>query len=425
MTQAAGTALVPWSPAPRRTWPRLAVLVRQAAARLRGQPVRETQPAPAPLLDGLAAEADDAASALRAGQVLAAYAAADEQARGVFFEALLGFGPDRAALRRAALDFARDPSDDALHRLQAVADSPRQGILRRLNGSTGGTAALVSMRADLLRRLADRPDLGVVDADFAHLFASWFNRGFLALRRIDWSTPAAVLERLIRYEAVHAINGWDDLRRRLDLPDRRCFAFFHPNLPDEPLIFVEVALMREMPAAIGPILAGERTPVPAGAATTAVFYSISNCQAGLRGIAFGNLLIKQAVLELRAELPGLRAFCTLSPVPGLVRWAGKEGVLVPPPGEGAALARLGARYLLQAKGDDGLPLDPVARFHLSNGARLERVNPGADESERGMAASAGLMVNYVYEPAEVAANKEAFSRNGSVAASRKVRALAA
>jgi len=325
MTQAAGTALVPWSPAPRRTWPRLAVLVRQAAARLRGQPVRETQPAPAPLLDGLAAEADDAASALRAGQVLAAYAAADEQARGVFFEALLGFGPDRAALRRAALDFARDPSDDALHRLQAVADSPRQGILRRLNGSTGGTAALVSMRADLLRRLADRPDLGVVDADFAHLFASWFNRGFLALRRINWSTPAAVLERLIRYEAVHAINGWDDLRRRLDLPDRRCFAFFHPNLPDEPLIFVEVALMREMPAAIGPILAGERTPVPAGAATTAVFYSISNCQAGLRGIAFGNLLIKQAVLELRAELPGLRAFCTLSPVPGLCGGQGRKG----------------------------------------------------------------------------------------------------
>jgi len=452
MSQSSGTALIPWSPrgAPRNWLPDLAGLLRRTAGRVRGRSAPQPQAQPALLVDLLAAESDDAAAALKAAKLLAAYAAADEAGRGTFFEALLAHGPDRSLLRRAALDFVRDPSDTQLSRLQALADPPRQGLIRRLNAAPGGTAALVSMRADLLRRLPARRELGLVDADFAHVFGSWFNRGFLDLRRITWATPAAVLEKLIRYEAVHAIQDWDDLRRRLDPPDRRCFAFFHPQLPDEPLIFVEVALAREMPGAIAPLLAADRTSIQVGQATTAVFYSISNCQAGLKGVAFGNLLIKQAVLELKGELPGLKAFCTLSPLPGFSAWLMREftsdeagSVLaladrqhlaglaseVPTTKDIVpmrdALGRAAARYLLSAKGKDGKPADTVARFHLGNGARLERINHGADLSPRGLAQSAGVMVNYVYDPADIERNRAAFAGEGAVAASRRVRALAA
>lgn len=457
MARAIGTALVLWSHASttRSLFPGLVSHFRNVMGRLRGASGADPAlPAPALLVDPLAAEADDVVAAVKAGRVLDAYATADEAGRGAFFEALLSHGPDRQALRRAALDFARDPSDAQLSRLQTLADPPRQAILRRLNGAPGGTAALVAMRADLLRRLKDRPEQGLVDADFQHVFASWFNRGFLELRRITWATPATVLERLIRYEAVHAIQGWDDLRRRLDPPDRRCFAFFHPALPDEPLIFVEVALMRGMPDAIGPILAIERTPLAAKDATTAVFYSISNCQEGLRGVAFGNLLIKQAVLELKGELPGLKQFCTLSPVPGFLRWLRREltagearagrpdplgtglraaltvlTVELSPaiellPGLAEPLARAAGRFLTACPDKDGKPADPVARFHLGNGARLERVNPGADLSPRGVTQSVGVMVNYVYDPHEVEANRDAFARSGIVATSKRVRALA-
>jgi len=456
MARAISTALVPWSPAgaTRALFPGLAARVRDALGRLRGAAAAGPPllPAPALLMDPLAAESDDAAAALKAERVLAAYIAADEVGRGAFFEALLGHGPDRQALRRAALDFARDPSDAQLSRLQTLADPPRQGILRRLNAAPGGTAALVAMRADLLCRLKGRPDLGLVDADFQHVFGSWFNRGFLDLRRITWATSATVLERLIRYEAVHAIQGWDDLRRRLDPPDRRCFAFFHPALADEPLIFVEVALARGMPDAIGPILAEDRVSLVAKDATTAVFYSISNCQKGLRGVAFGNLLIKQAVLELKAELPGLKQFCTLSPVPGFLRWLRREldtdsragrpdplgaglraslASLVgeePPSAEvlpslADPLAHAAARFLAACPSKDGRPADPVARFHLGNGARLERINTGADLSSRGLTRAAGVMVNYLYEPGEIERNRDAFIRSGTVTVSRRVRAL--
>ena len=263
---------------------------------------------------GASALAAAVASAAR-GQP--ACAAATEAQRNAFFDVLLAHGPDRDALRRAAINFTRDPSDAAL---QALAGPARQSILRRINQAAGGAAALVAMRADLAQQLPLRKELGLVDADSVHVFASWFNRSFLELRRIGWDIPATVLLKLIRYEAVHAIKDWDDLCRRLDPPDRRCFAFFHPNLPEEPLIFVEVALTTPMPAAIRDILVRDGGPLPASDVTTAVFYSISNCQGGLRGIAFGNLLIKQAAAALRAGLPGLRTFCTLSPVPGFRRW---------------------------------------------------------------------------------------------------------
>ena len=243
------------------------------------------------------------------------------------------------------------------------------------------------------------------------MFSSWFNRGFLVLRRIDWSTPASILERIIRYEAVHRIRGWEDLRRRIDPPDRRCYAFFHPALVDDPLIFVEVAFTRELPDAISPILTVQREPIELGKATTAVFYSISNCQRGLAGVSFGNFLIKQVVEEIAREYPKLSTFVTLSPVPGFAEWLAQEraaeSTRVLAPEDRAALSNLdtpgwwqvearrepvkepllraAAWYFLHAKTSGGTPLDAVARFHLGNGARLERINWLADASERGMA----------------------------------------
>ena len=208
--------------------------------------------------------------------------------------------------------------------MHSAAEPRRQELIRRLNLAPGGTAALVRMREELLRALKEDRELEGVDSDFTHLFSSWFNPGFLVLRPIDWSTPANILEKIIRYEAVHEIGTWDDLRDRLEPPDRRCFAFFHPQLVDEPLIFVEVALTTAVPGAIGELLAEDRVPIPASEANTAVFYSISNCQDGLRGISFGNFLIKQVVEELKRDLPRLATFVTLSPAPGFARWLAEE-----------------------------------------------------------------------------------------------------
>jgi malonyl-CoA decarboxylase len=305
------------------------------------------------------------------------------------------------------------------------------------------------MRESLLRELETEPGLSVVDADFRHLFASWFNRGFLVLRRIDWHTPANVLEKIIRYEAVHTIEDWDELRRRLEPADRRCFAFFHPQLVDEPLIFVEVALTGEIPKRIDDLLSEQREILPASAATTAVFYSISNCQEGLRGISFGNFLIKQVAEDLKRELPGLDVFVTLSPVPGFARWLSKElaepaalglgneeaAALMAKPAEVAALDEAGrarrdkllgqmmAQYMLRARTGSGRVIDPVARFHLGNGARLERINVGGNLSERGQRESHGVMVNYRYDLADIEANHEAFASRSTVVASSSVKKL--
>jgi malonyl-CoA decarboxylase len=280
------------------------------------------------------------------------------------------------------------------------------------------------------------------------------------LRRIDWSSPANVLEKIIRYEAVHEISDWDDLRARIDSPDRRCYAFFHPAMTDEPLIFVEVALTREIPDAIAPILSRERAPLDPREATTATFYSISNTQRGLTGVTFGSFLIKQVVEEISRELPNLTTFVTLSPVPGFMRWLAAErekaDSTVIEPGDRAALAHLdspgwqndpgkagelkavlgplAAYYFLTARTKTGRPLDPVARFHLGNGARLERIDLMADLSEKAMTQSAGIMVNYQYVLADIEKNHEAYAEAGEVVASsgvkrtlrpEKARALAA
>ncbi len=368
----------------------------------------------------------------RAAEVLMRYRRADAAEKAAFFRFLADeMDLDPGAVAAAAQAYAEAPDAGTMGALLAAAEPPRQELLRRLNQAPGGTADLVAMRVDLMAAAKAEPDLGRVDLDFRHLFASWFNRGFLVLRRIGWESPANILEKIIAYEAVHEIHSWADLRRRLEPPDRRCFAFFHPAMPDDPLIFVEVALTQGIPGAIGPLLAEERRPLPPGKVDTAVFYSISNCQAGLRGISFGNSLIKQVVDVLGREVAGLKTFVTLSPIPGLSRWIETQdeaarAMLGADPArlEPEALRRLAARYLLEAKAKDGAPLDPVARFHLGNGAEVHEIHASADLSAKGRQQSCGAMVNYLYDPARVEQNHEAFATHQTIAAARGVKALA-
>jgi len=354
-------------------------------------------------------------------------------------------GPDRDALDKAIEAYLNGHGEAEARALGYAAESRSQELIRRLNRASAGTRDLVAMRRDLLNAMQDEPRLAVLDDDFSRLFASWFNRGFLELRHIDWSTSADILEKIILHEAVHAIQDWDDLQRRVGAPDRRLYAFFHPALPRDPLIFVEVALTAETPGQIAPILSKDREPIAAETARTAVFYSISNCEEGLRGVSFGNFLIKQVVEELRREFENLKTFVTLSPVPGLRRWAraqsgeesgilddgqrgllkeleaAKEGELVLLLAERAApLAAIAARYLVEAKSARGAPADPVARFHLGNGARLENIHPGGDGSARGLDGSYGVMVNYLYDLKEIEERHEAFAQSGEVAHSPAV-----
>jgi len=405
------------------------------------------------LSDALLSERGEASGVALAGELLSAYASRTQEARIDFLLKLAGrFGADRARLERAIDRYRNDPSATNGIALHVAAESRRQELFRRLNLAPGGTERLVRMREDVLTAAVVHPELETVDADFQHLFGSWFNRGFLELKRIDWNMPALVLERIIRYEAVHEITSWDDLRRRIDPDDRRCFAFFHPQLPGEPLIFVEVALAREIPDAIAPLLAAERRPIAARRATTAVFYSISTCQDGLRGVPLGNFLIKQVVDVLKRELPGLRTFVTLSPVPGFMGWLRRERhtraspwlteedrqtiAAIDEPGWSQVAVKTRAlrpvltaalaEYLLRARDGKGRPIDPVARFHLNNGARLERVNWLGDLSDKGIQQAAGFMVNYLYDVAQIERNHEAFAREGRVIAARSVeRALRA
>src|SRR5436190_7264179 len=339
------------------------------------------------LCNALLAESGEYASTALARDALAAYRGLDERCRDEFFELLaLHYSPSPDAVGRAAAAYQAQPSPENLIELQAVVEPARQELFHRLNMAPGGTAALVEMRRQLLSKLQQHPEWRAVDADLLHVLRSWFNRGFLRLERIDWRTSALVLEKLIDYEAVHAIRGWWDLRRRLEL-DRRCFAFFHPQLPDEPIIFIEVALTRGMSAQVQPLL-DKGAPVDSPAsADCAMFYSITNCQEGLRGISFGNQLIKQVAEDLKREFPHLRRFATLSPIPGFRAWLAKNAerellAKIEDPawhlgevGEELEqqLTRLCAYYLLQAK-QNAEPLDPVARFHLGNGAVLERLN---------------------------------------------------
>jgi malonyl-CoA decarboxylase len=373
-----------------------------------------------------------------------------------FFDALLHeFSPEPATVLGAAQAYAAETSATNLATLVMAAEPPRQELLRRLNRAPGGTRAILHMREALLAAVRDDRALEAVDWDFRHLLASWFNPGFLEVVRLDWRTPAYVLEQVIKHEAVHEIRGWNDLRRRLEL-DRRCFAFFHPALPDEPLIFVEVALMDRMPEAVQPLLDLQATTSDPARASVAAFYSINNCQPGLRGVSLGNFLIKDVVDMLSREFPRLRTFCTLSPVPAFAAWlrdmVSSGEAQWPQPladalravapflaheGRGAAepdsierlasfeapLMALCATFLLQRTAHDDRVADPVERFHLHNGARLERLNWLADTSRKGLRESLGMMVNYLYDPGDIEANHEKFAR-GETVASRRVRTLA-
>jgi malonyl-CoA decarboxylase len=402
------------------------------------------------LAAALTSNRGEASGVAIASELLARY-------RGLRPDARLGFlkflsrtmQPDPSEVARAARAYVSGPETATLRALQRAVESPRLEFFRRLNLAPGATAEIVAMRRDLFA--TGDASLAALDGDLRQLLASWFNRGFLVLRRIDWHTPAAILEKIIAYEAVHEIEGWDDLRRRLDPRDRSCFAFFHPSLVDEPLIFVEVALMDDMPESIGAVLRqapknGEERRKP----STAVFYSISNCQEGLRGISFGNFLIKQVVEDLLKEHPTLRTFVTLSPAPNFAAWldatlAGTDAARLVTPEERQRLAvladpdwvssdaiadglepvllRLAAHYFLTEKAGDGRPLDPVARFHLGNGARLERINWLGDSSPKGLREAHGLMVNYRYEIRDIEKNHEAYANEGVVAASRQVHRL--
>ncbi len=381
-----------------------------------------------------------------AGALLEKFSLAGPDQKLSFFKSLASdfdIDTDELASRTAA--YAAERNAQSLDRLLAVAEPRRQELLRRLNAVPGGTEKLVRMREDLLSILRQDDSLARIDVDFEHLFSSWFNRGFLVLRPIDWTTPAYILEKIIKYEAVHAIDSWDDLRRRLQPPDRRCFAFFHPAMPDEPLIFVEVALMKGIPGSIQTVLAEDRTPARPEEADTAVFYSISNCQKGLRGVSFGNFLIKQVAQDLTQGLPNIKTFVTLSPVPGFMNWlkqaAASDGnelieqlhleasVMTPENAHEASaesiagLRALAARYFIQEQRPKGGPLDPVARFHLGNGASLKAIHWLGDRSDNGIRQSAGMMVNYLYDLKTVDANHEAFSHDGKVIASREVLSL--
>jgi malonyl-CoA decarboxylase len=398
----------------------------------------------AKLAEALLSERGEASGAVISRELHDVLARLDGDGRIGFYRFLAtNFQPDPTALRAAAEAYLANPSSDAAAHLALAADPPRQEVLRRMNMAAGGTSALVAMRKEIAGRLRSEPILKLLDADLKHLFASWFNRGFLELRRIDWQSPAAVLEKLIAYEAVHEIHGWDDLRRRL-APDRRCFAFFHPALPDEPLIFVEVALVAGLARAVQPLLVQETdheaARLRASQADTAIFYSISNCQDGLRGISFGNFLIKQVVQELKSELPGLTQFSTLSPVPGFRRWLARQAAATSDP-DVTALAQLQtdadwadtpqaatlqptimqlcADYLTH-KVSAQAPADPVARFHLGNGARLERINWLGNTDPRGIQESFGVMVNYLYDLETIESNHEAFVHDGEVIRSSQV-----
>ena len=347
----------------------------------------------------------------------------DEQKLDFFHHIATDMNIDAEAVRTALDRYETDPSKASYRAFMAASEPQRQELIRRLNGLPGATGALVRMRADLLRLGRGAPELEALDLDFRHLFASWFNRGFLVLRPISWESPAHILEKIIVYEAVHAIDSWSDLQRRLQPLDRRCFAFFHPAMPDEPLIFVEVALTKGIPGSILTLLAENRESVLPEDTDTAVFYSISNCQAGLASISFGNFLIKQVASDLAAEMSNLKTFVTLSPIPGLASWAEQESIEMPgdDPKQMRALA---AHYLLDTKRYDGLPVDPVARFHLGNGATVHAVHADADTSDKGRAQSGGAMVNYLYDLGKVAQNHEAFVTTQKVVASSDVRSAA-
>ena len=395
-------------------------------------------------------------------EILSTYKTLNEDEKLGFFQMLASeFQPDLDQILTAVSSYRTSHTADDLIALNTAVEPPTQELFRRLNTAPNGTASLVAMRADLQGLVKDNPELKAVEADLKHLLISWFNRGFLQLHSVDWTSPAHILEKLINYESVHEIQGWHDLRRRL-MKDRRCFAFFHPAMPDEPLIFIEVAFVQGLAREISGLIDPEAPELDPRKADTAIFYSINNTQTGLRGISFGNFLIKQVLTELAIEFPWIKISSTLSPVPSfataLTQWLHGNSQL---PGSALfdkilqrhsdLLAELGEQHgldsalpdhkkletLLAALSENnstalseilyemtlaylttpnqkGKLADPVAMFHLSNGARLERINTDANITPQGIANSYGVMVNYLYDLRDVESNHEAFVTRGEI-----------
>ena len=408
------------------------------ARRENGTPPQKTMLKVVTLCRSLLSARGEVSGSRLAGEALDAYQGLEAHTRDEFFDVLAAeFSPDPQEVGRAGDAYRKEPSPENLARLQDVVEPPRQELFRRLNMARGGTRILVEMRRELLRGNGAHPEWAPVAGDLEHLLTSWFNRGFLGMQRIDWGTSATILEKLIKYEAVHQIQGWDDLHRRLER-DRRCYAFFHPALPDEPIIFIEVALTRGMSDKVQPLLDPDSPVLSPESADCAMFYSITNCQEGLRGVPFGSLLIKQVAEDLGREFPRLRKFATVSPVVGFREWLERNPELMdlssleaPQWFEDQALSEelkkhmvpLCAYYLLHVR-QGKEPRDSVARFHLRNGARLERLNWLGDTSAAGMQRSAGLMANYVYRLPDVERNHEMYTTEYKIAASYEIESLA-
>ncbi|MCC7079762.1 MAG: malonyl-CoA decarboxylase [Burkholderiales bacterium] len=447
----------------RRTWARIAGIAASDDAQPAGMTRRQLKDLESQMHACVAQAGGEVSARLQAAALGQTYLGLNAAGKREFLELIARFGPDQRVLGAAArglLD-ARDDAARLEHEraLREAIRAPRVKILTQFTGLPEGVKFLVDLRADLLRAARENPALDVLERELSGLLALWFDVGFLELQSITWDSPASLLERLIAYEAVHEIRSWDDLRNRLD-SDRRCYAFFHPRMPREPLIFVEVALSKGLAASIQRLLDKNQPAADLRRADTAIFYSISSTQPGLRGISFGNFLIKRVVDELKRDFPALRHFATLSPIPGFAHWlqSAAAGAIMLPASMRSKLKKAGmeptnarelwsalsgrdwsrepklaqaleepmllacAHYLAETR--KGLrPIDPVARFHLDNGARIERLNWLADTSDNGMKQSAGIMVNYVYDPGDIERNHEAYRLHGKVALSSELRRL--
>ena len=341
---------------------------------------------------------------------------------------------DTTELQLAITEYTDNPTADGMAQISNFSEPKWQTLFRRLNATADGSVRMVRLREDILNSRRDHPDLSRLDVSIHELFVTLFNPGYLVLQPIDWSTPAEILEKIIAYEAVHEIESWDALRARLAPKDRRCFAFFHLAMPDEPLIFVEVALTDGIPSTIDEVLKQDREHLDENQVTTAVFYSISNCQRGLVGVSFGNFLLKQVIQELQDEIPSLDTYVTLSPVPGFARWLSehqpdlsaqlsKDSWIDDHKKYRDKIAESMSRYILVSDRKDLSANDPVARFHLGNGASVHKLNHMGDTSVNGIKQSAGMMINYLYDLKDIEENHESYSRNKEIKSSAAVKKL--
>ena len=378
-------------------------------------------------VDSVMSTSGEVSSLVYAEHLLNLIEAQDDNNLNKFLKNLLSnYDIDTKKLAQDVKNYSSEKNEENLIKINHSSEPKWVELFRRLNATTNGTYRLVKLRERI--QLLNNPELKIFDSGLLNLFRYWFNPSFLVLEKIDWETPANILEKIIEYEAVHEINSWDDLRARLAPTDRQCFAFFHPLIPDDPLIFVEVALCVGIPKSIQKIIKIDRDEIDIEEANTAIFYSISNCHNGLLGISFGNFLIKKVAKNLKRELPDLNQFLTLSPIPGLMKWMEEYAPIT---FERCAdkncsdeeLMKKTIKYLTESDRDDGLPNDPVGRFHIGNGASLERINLNADLSEKGLSQSYGIMANYLYDLDVVEENHELFFKNKIVQTSNEIKTL--